>query len=337
LFPSLTPAAGDFYRKCVLCPRLCGVDRRAGFRGFCGETAELRVASASIHQGEEPPLTGAGGSGAVFISGCNLGCVFCQNYRISRNIRGQTGGKNAALGRPIDTEEFAAICLALRDRGAENINIVTGIHAVPAIAAGISAARKQGLSLPVLWNTSGYEGATSLALLKDTVDIYLPDLKTLDNRLADRFFGAPGYPEHAVSSILKMMEYRELGYAPGSPGGILRSGVVIRHLVLPGFLEATREVLRWFGERCRGRALLSVMTQYTPVRGIDGGRESPSRQLSSGEYETVLDWLEEFGIEDGFCQELSPGDEWLPDFSRTNPFSSRLSTPVWHWRGGFTG
>jgi putative pyruvate formate lyase activating enzyme len=275
-----------------------------------------------------------GGSGAVFISGCNLGCGFCQNYQISQNF----GGTHAALGRVVDTGEFAAICLALRDRGAENINIVTGSHAAPAIAAGISAAREQGLSLPVLWNTSGYEGAASLAVLKDVADVYLPDLKTLDSRLAARFFGAPDYPEHAASAILTMMERRELAYAPGRREGVLRSGVMIRHLVLPGFLEATREILRWFGEYCRGRALLSVMTQYTPVQSgalRGGGGESPLRQLSSREYETVLDWLREFGIEDGFCQELTPGDEWLPDFSRANPFSSELSTPVWHWREGF--
>jgi putative pyruvate formate lyase activating enzyme len=242
------------------------------------------------------------------------------------------------MGRVVDTGEFAAICLALRDRGAENINIVTGSHAAPAIAAGISAARDRGLSVPVLWNTSGYEGAASLAVLKDIIDVYLPDLKTLDSRLAGRFFGAPDYPEHAAPAILRMIERRELVYAPGE--GVLTSGVMVRHLVLPGFLEATREVLRWFAEHCRGRALLSVMTQYTPVqRGPKDkeGEGSPSRQVSSGEYETVLDWLREFGIEDGFCQELTPGDEWLPDFSRTNPFSSALSTPVWHWREGFRG
>jgi putative pyruvate formate lyase activating enzyme len=296
------------------------------------------VASASIHRGEEPPLTGAGGSGAIFISGCNLGCVFCQNYQIS-----QAG--NASLGRAVDTGEFAAICLALQEKGAENINIVTGSHAVPAIAAGISAARGQGLSLPVLWNTSAYEGAPSLAVLQGLVDVYLPDLKTLDSRLAARFFNAPDYPEHAASAILAMVERRALDYAPIQQAprrqeGVLRSGVIIRHLILPGFLEASRDVLRWFAEHCRGRALLSVMTQYTPVQregraevSVDGGEGSPSkRQLSSAEYETVLDWLAEFGIEDGFCQELAPGSEWLPDFSRTNPFSSELSTPVWHWR-----
>jgi putative pyruvate formate lyase activating enzyme len=240
------------------------------------------------------------------------------------------------MGRALDAGEFAAVCLALRNKGAENINIVTGTHAAPAIAAGIRAAREQGLSLPVLWNTSGYEGAASLAVLRDAVDVYLPDLKTLDSRLARRFFNAPDYPEHAAAAILAMMECRELEYAPGRPEGVLTSGVMIRHLVLPGFLEATREVLRWFGEHCRGRALLSVMTQYTPVqRGALRGEGSPSRQVSSGEYETVLDWLAEFGIEDGFCQELAPGIEWLPDFSRANPFSSELSTPVWHWREGF--
>jgi putative pyruvate formate lyase activating enzyme len=322
--------AGDYYRKCLLCPRACGADRRAGFRGFCGESAELRVASASIHRGEEPPLTGTGGSGVIFISGCNLGCVFCQNYQISSGYR---ISRVASLGRVIDAEEFAAICLALQDRGAENINIVTGSHAAPAIAAGVRAAREQGLSLPVLWNSSAYEATPSLALLKDAVDVYLPDLKTLDSRLAARFFSAPDYPEYAAGAILKMTEYRRLEYSSGRPEGILKSGVIIRHLVLPGFLAATREVLRWFADHCRGRALLSVMTQYTPVKGAG---EIPSRYVSPGEYETVLDWLAEFGIEDGFCQELTPGAEWLPDFSRPNPFLSDLSVPVWHWREGFT-
>jgi putative pyruvate formate lyase activating enzyme len=295
------------------------------------------VASASIHRGEEPPLTGAGGSGTIFITGCNLGCVFCQNCQISQ-------GKNASLGRAVDAGEFAAICLALQEKGAENINIVTGSHAVPAIAAGISAARERGLSLPVLWNTSGYEGAASLAVLKDFVDVYLPDLKTLDSRLAGRLFNAPDYPEHAAAAILDMMDRRKLEYAPiqqapGRQEGVLKSGVMIRHLILPGFPAASRDVLRWFAERCRGRALLSVMTQYTPVQRegcVDREAGIPSRQVSFEEYETVLGWLAEFGIEDGFCQELTPGSDWLPDFSRTNPFSSELSTPVWHWREGFS-
>jgi putative pyruvate formate lyase activating enzyme len=299
------------YRNCLFCPRACGVDRLAGVRGFCGETAELRVAAAVLHRGEEPPLSGKGGSGAIFIGGCNLGCVFCQNYQISQG----------PLGRLVSIDEFSRICLALQDRGAENINIVTGSHAVPAVILGIIAARSASLRLPVLWNSSAYESPETLDLLRDHVDMYLPDLKTLDSDTAARFFRAPDYPQIAAAAILKMIE--------------MRSGkVIIRHLILPGRLDSTRSVLRWFAEHAKGKALLSLMTQYTPVKRGSGRQPggAPGRFLSEAEYETVLGWLGEYGIEDGFCQEPVTGSGWLPDFNRENPFSSGLSTTVWNWK-----
>ena len=321
-------ALTDLYRNCVLCPRHCAVDRKAGHCGYCGETAELRLAFAGIHLGEEPPVTGNGGSGTIFVSGCNLGCAFCQNYQIS------SGNGKAVLGRAVDSGEFADICLALQESGAGNINIVTGSHAVPALALGIEAARKQGLAIPVLWNSSGYEGPESLNILEGFVDVYLPDLKTLDSGLAAKFFNAPDYPNRAKAAILKMAECRELQMS--DDGRTLLSGLMVRHLVIPGYLEATRQVLAWFAEnlagRGRNRALLSLMTQYTPVKGgnVKGG-EMPDRFLSAGEYDEVLSMLDDFGIDDGFCQELVTGTEWLPDFTLQNPFSSELSLPVWHW------
>jgi putative pyruvate formate lyase activating enzyme len=247
------------------------------------------------------------------------------------------------MGRAVKTEEFAAIALRLQELGAENINIVTGSHAVPAIAAGIDAARA-GLSgsgpggkliVPVLWNSSAYESLEALELLKNRVDVYLPDLKTLDADISARFFKAPSYGESAPAAILRMMEYRPLRF--NRAAGTLESGVIVRHLALPGYLDSTRRVLRWFAENCRGRALLSLMTQYSPVRPL-GGKEaagSPGRFLSKGEYGTLIRWLDEFGIDEGFCQEPAGGDEWLPDFGRKNPFSSELSLPVWHWQFGF--
>ena len=305
------------YRNCLLCPRRCAVNREAGERGYCGESSELRIAFAGIHRGEEPPITGTGGSGTIFISGCNLGCVFCQNYQLS-------SGKQVSvktMGRVVSADEFAAICLALQEKGAENINIVTGSHAAPAIAFGITEARKQGLSVPALWNSSGYDGAETLEILKDVIDIYLPDLKTLDPKISARFFNAPDYPEHAASAILKMMEKE----------------VIIRHLILPGYLENTRQVLKWFSENCAGRsrgrarAQLSLMTQYTPVHTGKTEAGIPNRCLCEEEYDAVLSMLEEFDIDDGFCQELVTGSDWLPDFTRQNPFSSELSIPVWHF------
>jgi putative pyruvate formate lyase activating enzyme len=294
------------------------VNREAGERGFCGETAALRIAAASIHRGEEPPVTGRGGSGTIFVSGCSLGCAFCQNRQISaRN----------GLGRAAGPEEFSRICLALQERGAENINIVTGSHAVPALAAGLDAARRAGLAVPALWNSSAYESPEALETLRGRIDGWLPDMKTLDPGLAARFFQAPGYPEAAQAAVLKMLDLAAA--APLRAGGIF----LIRHLVLPGFLESTAAVLRWFAEHAAGRARLSLMTQYTPV----GGGDIPRTYVEQKEYETVLRWLEEFGIEDGFYQEPHTGGDWLPDFTRQNPFPSGLSEPVWHWREGFIG
>ena len=290
------------------------MNRLEGQRGFCGETAALRLAFAGIHRGEEPPITGTGGSGTIFVSGCNLGCAFCQNYQISKE----------RIGQAVSQEEFTEICLALQKCGAENINIVTGSHAAPALALGITAARKKGLSIPILWNSSGYDGMESLDVLKDIVDMYLPDLKTLDREIAARFFNAADYGEYATVAILKMMEYRELRLDE-----TMLSGVMVRHLVIPGFLENTRQVLAWFAEHCKGRALLSLMTQYTPV-GTDTA--IPGRYISEDEYKAVLHMLDEFEIDDGFCQELVEGSDWLPDFTRANPFSSELSLPVWQYK-----
>ena len=328
----------SFYSSCVMCPRMCGINRESGEKGFCGETSELRVAFAGIHRGEEPPVSGPNGSGTIFISGCNLGCAFCQNYQISKGNQSSKGDQisKSVIGKTVDSGEFADICISLQEKGAANINIVTGSHSVPAIVSGIETARKRGLSIPVLWNSSGYDGINALEMLKDHIDVYLPDLKTLDCGIAARFFNASDYPEHAAAAIKKMMEYRRLRFE----GNVIKSGVIIRHLVIPGFPENTRTVLKWFAENClenidghknRSKALLSVMPQYTPLNSTEN-KNIPSRFLSQNEYDAVVQMLEDSGIEDGFCQELVTGADWLPDFRRPNPFSSELSIPVWHWK-----
>jgi putative pyruvate formate lyase activating enzyme len=308
----------NLYKSCRLCPRNCGIDRLAGEIGFCGETAELRVGAAVIHKGEEPPLVGTGGSGTIFISGCNLKCAFCQNYQISQ-------GEGGNLGRAVSPQEFSGICAALRDKGAENINIVTGSHAVPGLIEGFTAMRKNGVELPILWNSSGYDSIEALDLLKDYIDIYLPDLKTLDSEVSAKFFNAPDYPDVAAAAILKMIELTE----KKSPN-TAHEKIIIRHLVLPGYLESTRSVLHWVADNVKDRAMLSVMTQYTPIPNTK--QQMPQNYLSADEYGTVVKWLEEFKIEDGFYQELVTGSDWLPDFKRANPFSSELSVPVWHYK-----
>jgi len=325
----------SFYSQCALCPRACGVNRLAGETGFCGETAALRAATAVIHRGEEPPLIGEGGSGTIFISGCNLGCVFCQNYQVSKGESRSSpahGEKSpslsASLGKAVTPEEFAAICAALRDNGAENINIVTGSHAVPALVEGFIAARKAGVTIPILWNSSGYDSQEALEMLRDHVDIFLPDLKTLDSKISAKFSNAPDYPDTAKVAILKMIEItKSKDELTENREQLFINKVIIRHLILPGYLESTRSVLKWFADNAKGRALLSLMTQYTPIPGR--GLIAPNRYVSKEEYNTVMKWLEEFEIEDGFCQELVTGNEWLPDFRKVNPFPSKLSVPVW--------
>ncbi|MDR2966314.1 MAG: radical SAM protein [Treponema sp.] len=312
----------NHYISCKLCPRNCGINRLARETGFCGETAVLRVGAALKHYGEEPPLVGTGGSGTIFVSGCNLGCAFCQNYQISQH-EGQSSVPTPALGKPVSPDEFAQICTALRDKGAFNINIVTGSHAIPALVEGFAACKKSNnCHLPILWNSSGYESVEALELLQDYVDTYLPDLKTLDPEIAARYFNAPDYPKTAAAAILKMIDTKS-----GSAKSMEK--VIIRHLILPGHLDSTRSVLQWFAENVSGRAQLSLMTQYTPIPNRQ--RSMPQDYVTKEDYETVMRWLREFEIEDGFCQELVTGNEWLPDFKRPNPFSSELSVPVWHF------
>jgi putative pyruvate formate lyase activating enzyme len=232
------------------------------------------------------------------------------------------------MGREVSSEEFAAICIALEEKGAENINIVTGSHTIPAIAEGIDRARERGLKIPVLWNSSAYETGEALEILSTKVDAWLPDLKTLDPALASRYFNAADYPERAKAAILKMLSFPY-------------SFIIVRHLILPGHLESTREVLQWLAhlnlfKNTKNRAMVSIMTQFTPVNVTDL-RMPYMRYVTQEEYEQVLDWLGELGIEEGYCQEPVRNSGWLPDFGRRNPFSARgddaseLSSPVWHW------
>ncbi len=319
------------YESCILCPRACGINRNAGERGLCGETADLRLSWAGLHFGEEPPITGTGGSGTVFVTGCNLRCKFCQNFQISHE----------GMGAVVDDETFAEICLRLEAAGAENINVVTGSHAIPALARGLRLARARSLSLPILWNSSAYETPEALGLLDGLVTAWLPDLKTLNSSLSESVFAARDYPSAAKRAIRHMAARAPLAYAHGRDGTTetLASGVIVRHLALPGRIADTKLALEWFADHCADSALLSLMTQYTPVEASPRARELTEfqdRPLAEGEYEALRALLEELGIETGFYQELVQDSEWLPDFACAQPFSSALARPVWHWKSGFT-
>ncbi len=279
----------------------------------------MRVACACLHFGEEPPITGSGGSGTVFFTGCTLKCGFCQNWQVSRR------GAGAALSE----EALAGIFLRLQGEGAENVNIVTGTQFAPSILDSLALARARGLAIPMVWNCSGYETPETVAMLAGEVSFFLPDLKTLDPELARRHFNASDYPERAKTALLAMAEARPLRWNRET----LTAGLIVRHLVLPGHLEQTREALSWFASNLSGKALLSLMFQYTPIPG----QELPApldRMASEEEHRRALAFLDELAIEDGFFQEPVPDAGWLPDFSRAKPFSSGLSRMVWHHADG---
>lgn len=311
------------YDACILCPRDCRVNRNIGQKGFCGQDGNLYVAWAGLHFGEEPPITAIGGSGTIFITGCNLACVFCQNYQISQD----------GMGLQVEPETFSSICLALQKKGAENINIVTGSHHTLPILEGLCLAKKKGLSLPILWNTSSYEKKTEITRLSSQIDIWLPDLKTIDSSVSSLLFNAKDYPQIATDAILSMVESSPLVYEVKNKEKLI-SGVIVRHLALPNRIKDTENIIKWFSKNLKDRALLSIMTQYTPINRKNTTK-APSRYISSDEDDCLKDLLIKYDVEEGFYQELVQDSSWLPDFAKLQPFSSSLAKPVWHWSHGF--
>lgn len=328
----------DLYASCSQCPRKCGVNRSGGSGGYCGESKNLRIATAGLHFGEEPVITVFGGSGTIFFTGCTLRCSFCQNYQISQQ----------GMGSSVDCDEFVRMCMTLQEKGAENINLVTGSHHIPLIAEYLSAAKKNGLTIPVAWNSSAYESVESLELLMGLVDIWLPDLKTLNPVMSKGLFGAEDYPSVAKKSIRWMLSNFPMNIVETKKNGETKekmlSGVVIRHLFLPGRLEDTVLVLDWLKNHADGKSILSLMSQYTPVPfsgDSDGGAARnkalsafQNRLVNKEEDSDLRDLIDAYDFEYLFYQDLSDDTSWLPDFNRTQPFSNSLATPFWHWSCG---
>lgn len=295
---------------CVLCPRACGVNRAAGERGVCGAAEELLVAHIMLHEWEEPPLSPGAGSGAVFFPGCSLRCAYCQNHAISRK----------AQGTPMTVLELADAFLRLQQQGAANVNLVTPTHFAHEIRQAVALARERGLELPVIWNTSGYETAEAIAANDGIVDVYLTDLKYVDPRLAARLSQAADYPAVALAAIHEMQQRSGPPAFDVIAGEVrMTKGVVVRHLVLPGQVGASQQVLdvlwREFGDQVK----LSIMSQYTPQ--IPAG--SPvldefselTRRVTEDEYEAVLDHADALGFEDYFWQQGDPAqDSFIPPF-----------------------
>lgn len=335
----MTDSISRRYTSCTQCPRNCRTDRLSGGRGFCGENSTLRIATACLHFGEEPLVTVHGGSGTIFLTGCNLRCAFCQNYQISQQ----------GMGAEVSKEQFAEICLRLEDAGAENINLVTGSHHIPAIAEGLNEARKRGMNLPVCWNSSGYDNVEELSLLEGLVTIYLPDLKTLSAPLSKQLCAAGDYGEKAKEALSWMIAHNPLNITEVTKDGVTKEkilqGVIIRHLFLPGRFDETAEVLDWLKQNADGKAIISLMSQYTPVpfKDSEEGLEKRKKALSAIENRLVntqedsdlKDLIDAYDFEYLFYQDLSDDTSWLPDFTRKQPFSNALAKPVWQWNYGF--
>ncbi len=289
-------------RACTLCPRACGVDRLNGQLGFCREDARVFVARAALHMWEEPCISGEEGSGTVFFSGCNLGCIFCQNWEIS-------GGR---AGKEVTVSRLAELFLELQEKRANNINLVTAAHYVPQTAEALMLAKAQGLHIPVVYNSSGYEKAETLKMMEHLVDIYLPDFKYMDEKIAAEYAHAADYPEKAKEAIREMV--RQTGEAVFDERGMMQRGVIVRHLMLPGHLADSKRIIRYLYELYGDTVFLSMMNQYTPMEHL---RDHPrlGRKIRKKEYEALLDYAIELGVENGFFQEGDTAKEsFIPAF-----------------------
>lgn len=292
---------------CSLCPRNCGKERREREgAGFCRAGTLPKIAKAALHHWEEPCISGKHGSGTVFFSGCNLGCVFCQNYKLSHEDYGEI----------VSVKRLAEIFSELEEQGAHNINLVTPTHYVPVICEALALARP---SIPVVYNCGGYEKTETLELLRGYIDIYLTDIKYYSNAQALRYSGAPDYFAVASKALLAMRE--QTGPAVFDEEGILQKGTVLRHLVLPGCGKDSQKIIRWFSRYAPKGTYISLMSQYIPC-GKAADYPEINRRLRRREYEEVVSFLMETGIEEGWLQDLgSAKKEYIPDFDLQGVFS----------------
>ena len=288
--------------KCTLCPRCCGADREKGQRGFCGAGSEVRIARAALHFWEEPCISGTEGSGTVFFSHCTMQCVFCQNREIS------AGGK----GFVVTESELAEKFLELQRQGANNINLVTPTHYVPQIIRALTLAKDQGLHLPVVYNTGGYERVETLRMLEGIVDVYMPDLKYYSDRYAVQYSAAPDYFKITAAAIREM--YRQVGVVQLDERGMMKRGVLVRHLMLPGLLFDTKKIIDYLEAEYGDRIYISLMNQYTPMPAVRNV-SALNRRLGERYYETMLQYCMDKGMENVFIQEGETAKEsFIPDF-----------------------
>ena len=301
-------------KNCRLCPRNCGVDRISGNNGICGVSEKLKIARAALHFWEEPCISGENGSGTVFFSGCSLHCVFCQNEEIAQGL----------AGKDVPPERLTEIFLELQEKGAHNINLVTPGHYVPYIIRSVEDARRQGLKIPIVYNTGSYETVDTIKRLEGIVDVYLPDFKYWDSAIAKKYSHAPDYPEVAKAAIAEMVRqqpapefaiYQNLKVTANHEAvELMQKGVIVRQLLLPGFLEDAKQVTRYLYETYGDSIYLSLMSQFTPLAHIEEYPEL-NRKVTQKEYDSFVDYAIELGVENGFIQEEDVAEEsFIPVF-----------------------
>ena len=292
--------------KCEACPRYCRVNRETGQRGYCKCDNKIKVALVSTHYFEEPCISQRNGSGTIFFSNCNLNCIYCQNYEISQD------GK----GLEITTERLAEIFIEQQERGVNNINLVTPTMYVYQIIDAIKIAKKQGLIIPVVYNTNGYENVETIKMLDGLIDIYLPDLKYFSDNIAIKYSNAPNYFERATASIKEM--YKQVGNTEFNEDGTLKKGVIIRHLILPNHIQNTKNILKWIKENMPEEVLVSVMAQYFPTHKAKNDILI-NRKINNKEYKEIEKYLYTLNIKNGYMQDLGKHEEeYVPKFDMRN-------------------
>ncbi len=296
--------------KCELCPRRCKAERLRGKKGYCGIADEMVIAHYGPHHGEEPPISGTKGSGNIFFSSCNLRCLFCQNHQISHE----------KLGNAVSVEGLVGIFFELAETGCHNINLVSPTPYVPHIALAIEKAKDKGLRIPFVYNTNAYENVETVRILEGLIDIYLPDFKYWSPQIAHRLSDAPverSYPDHAKAVILEMK--RQVGDL-AIEGGLAKKGLLVRHLVLPGNLAGSKQVIGWIKDSLGSQTFVSLMSQYFPLHKAET-YPMINREIREDEYESLIGLMAEDGFENVFIQELDSAPLFVPDFRRPAPFA----------------
>jgi len=288
--------------NCMLCPHKCGINRIEGHKGRCKCDNKLKIALASLHMFEEPCISGKNGSGTIFFSNCNLNCIYCQNYEIS----------NLGKGKEITIEHLAEIFLKQQEKGAHNINLVTPTMYVFQIIEALKIAKSRGLNIPIVYNSNGYENVDTIKLLNGYIDVYLPDLKYYSNELSKKYSNVDNYFETATKAIKEM--YNQVGISKFDENGLIKKGVIIRHLVLPNHMQNTKNILKWIKDNMPDDIYVSVMAQYFPTYKAKEDN-LVNRKLNKKEYKEVLNYLYSLELENGYIQELGEHEEeYVPDF-----------------------